>query len=256
MGAEWEWGIALPTALNACWIGRVDLGGCPPRPPTDPDVRHYRIRFLRSTDLQPIAIRRSFGEMPVGISVPCIGPSDEPVSRHPLPSTGSRRSVPPLPRYYEMLRLPTTRPPTLRFLRVVGTVSRPAFAPSGMGRARRKARSIGHPDSLTGRFTRRWQGLPGSWATPLVHMLGSSTPEDSRHQATTVPRVLPSAVLTTSAPRCGPFEAGLPSLCPRCLRFAARVTPRPRKTRFRLVANLGRAGLHTCRVHHEKFPRR
>lgn len=26
---------------------RVDLGGCPPRPPTDPYVRDYRIRFLR-----------------------------------------------------------------------------------------------------------------------------------------------------------------------------------------------------------------
>ena len=237
-------------------IGRVDLGGCPPRPPTDPDVRHSRIRFLRSTDSQPIAIRRSCGEMPVGISVPCIGPSDEPVSRHSLPSTGSHRSVPPLPRYYETLRLPTTRSPTLRFLRVVGTVSRPTFAPSGVGRTRPKARSIGLPGSLAGMLTRRWQGLPGSWATPLVHMLGSLTPEDSRHQATTVPRVLPSAVLTTSAPRCGAFEAGSPSLCPRCLRLAARVTPRPRKTRFRLVASLSRAGLATCRVHHERLPRR
>src|SRR5436305_15190072 len=27
---------------------RVDLGGCPPRPPTDPYVRNYRIRFFRS----------------------------------------------------------------------------------------------------------------------------------------------------------------------------------------------------------------
>jgi protein gp37 len=27
---------------------RVDLGGCPPRPPTDPYVRDYRIRFFRS----------------------------------------------------------------------------------------------------------------------------------------------------------------------------------------------------------------
>jgi len=26
---------------------RVDLGGCPPRPPTDPYVQNYRIRFLR-----------------------------------------------------------------------------------------------------------------------------------------------------------------------------------------------------------------
>ena len=34
----------------------------------------------------------------------------------------------------------------------------------------------------------------------------------------------------------------------RCLRFAARVTPEPRKTRFRLVASHYRAGLATCWV--------
>jgi hypothetical protein len=40
---------ALASELGDCQrIGfRVDLGGCPPRPPTDPYVRNYRIRFLR-----------------------------------------------------------------------------------------------------------------------------------------------------------------------------------------------------------------
>ncbi len=147
LGEQGKTNCSPSNPTQRCVIGRVDLGGCPPRPPTDPDVRHSRIRFLRSTDSQPIAIRRSCGERPVGISVPCIGPSDEPVSRHSLPSTGSHRSVPPLPRYYETLRLPTTRSPTLRFLRVVGTVSRPTFAPSGVGRTRPKARSIGLPGS-------------------------------------------------------------------------------------------------------------
>ncbi len=33
-----------------------------------------------------------------------------------------------------------------------------------------------------------------------------------------------------------------------CVHFAARVTPGPRNTRFRLVANLGRAGLATSQV--------
>jgi hypothetical protein len=27
-------------------VGRVALGSCPPRAPTDPDVRNYRIRLL------------------------------------------------------------------------------------------------------------------------------------------------------------------------------------------------------------------
>ncbi len=44
------------------------------------------------------------------------------------------------------------------------------------------------------------------------------------------------------------------SLRPRCLRFAGWVTPPPRKTRFRLVANLSRAGLGTCKVHVKEFP--
>jgi hypothetical protein len=39
------------------------------------------------------------------------------------------------------------------------------------------------------------------------------------------------------------FGAQSHSLHTRCLRFATRVTPEPRKTRFRLVANLCRAGL-------------
>ena len=33
--------------LDGC---RVDLGGCPPRPPTDPDVQNSRIRLLRRMD--------------------------------------------------------------------------------------------------------------------------------------------------------------------------------------------------------------
>ncbi len=29
-----------------CKVGRVALGSCPPRTPSDPDVRNYRIRLL------------------------------------------------------------------------------------------------------------------------------------------------------------------------------------------------------------------
>jgi hypothetical protein len=34
--------------LTALQVGRVGLGGCPPRPPTDPDVQNSSIRFLIS----------------------------------------------------------------------------------------------------------------------------------------------------------------------------------------------------------------
>ena len=40
-----------------------------------------------------------------------------------------------------------------------------------------------------------------------------------------------------------------------CLRFAARVTPAPRKTRFRLLARLCRTGVDTPQGSNEKFPR-
>src|SRR4029077_20050161 len=46
--------------------------------------------------------------------------------------------------------------------------------------------------------------------------------------------VLPSANLTASAPRSESFEAQSHGPQARCLRFAAGITPEPRKTRFRL----------------------
>ena len=54
--------------------------------------------------------------------------------------------------------------------------------------------------------------------------------------------MLPSASRTASAPTTQRFGAQSHGSWRRCLRFAARVTPGPRKTRFRLVASLGRAG--------------
>ncbi len=44
------------------------------------------------------------------------------------------------------------------------------------------------------------------------------------------------------------FGARSHGLQTRCLRFASRITPATRKTRFRLVASLNRAGLITCGI--------
>src|SRR5271166_3130754 len=54
--------------------------------------------------------------------------------RHPLPSTGSLGLVPPLPRYYEVLRLPAAHFAALRFLRLAIPSLRPLFVPPGPGR--------------------------------------------------------------------------------------------------------------------------
>jgi hypothetical protein len=45
-------------------------------------------------------------------------PSNSSSIRHPLPSTGSCGTVPLLPRYYQMLRLPDVPSAALRFLRL------------------------------------------------------------------------------------------------------------------------------------------
>ena len=54
--------------------------------------------------------------------------------RHPLPSTGSLGLVPPLPRYYEVLRLPAAHFAALRCLRLAIPSLRPLFVPPGPGR--------------------------------------------------------------------------------------------------------------------------
>src|SRR5208337_1485576 len=54
--------------------------------------------------------------------------------RHLLPSTGSLGLVPPLPRYYEVLRLPAAHFAALRFLRWAIPSLRPLFVPPGPGR--------------------------------------------------------------------------------------------------------------------------
>src|SRR5208337_727342 len=54
--------------------------------------------------------------------------------RHPLPSTGFLGLVPPLQRYYEVLRLPAAHFAALRFLRLAIPSLRPLFVPPGPGR--------------------------------------------------------------------------------------------------------------------------
>ena len=53
--------------------------------------------------------------------------------------------------------------------------------------------------------------------------------------------------------RIGAFEAQSHGFGTGCLRFAGRVAPTPRKTRFRLLAKLFRTGLITRRVPSKGF---
>ena len=69
----------------------------------------------------------------------------------------------------------------------------------------------------------------------------------------TSPFVLPSVPIDTSAPQPISFEALFRSLPSPCVRFAARVTPRPRNTRFWLVAYLYQVRTCTCWIALEGF---
>ena len=85
----------LQRCANVC---RVGPGGFPPRPPSDPDVRDYRIRLLGTADSQRtecaldllserVALRCRTGSMS-----PASFPHSVPLPRRPLPSSGSLRA--------------------------------------------------------------------------------------------------------------------------------------------------------------------
>ena len=101
---------------------------------------------------------------------------------------------------------------------------------------------------------RQWkrQDLLRSWGTPLVLLPCSPTPAGPAHQA---------IVMRQRGPRTDhdegscirPFGAQSHGFGTGCLRFAGRVAPTPRKTRFRLLARLSRTGLVTRRVPSKGF---
>ena len=103
------------------------------------------------------------------------------------------------------------------------------------------------PGSSGRDLPRRRQDLPGSWGTP-VNVPCSPTPAGPRTPGHCGAATRPSVTSTTSAPASSHFGAQSHGPLTRCLRFAARVTPAPRKTRFRPLARLYRTGLVTRRV--------
>ena len=123
MGATWVDGCHMG-ATHGCHHGcRVDPGGCPPGPPTDPDVRNSRIRLFRlmgslrggrpSRTCWPIQLsclmqfRRDGSEVqsPRHLSLHQFhAPAPPSLLRVPL------GSVPRPRRYYEALRLPAIHP--------------------------------------------------------------------------------------------------------------------------------------------------
>ena len=182
-----------------------------------------------------------------------MSPSNGSVARHPpsLLRVASGR-LPRLHRYYRDAPTPCRPSRRASFPSLGGTTLALCFAPatsSASPRARSVCSSGAPLRKLSGRDDRAsWvPGRPPCPHAPLFDPGGTSTPG---HCGVSV---LPSALRDGVGSRIWYFEAQSRSLRARCLRFAARVTPQPRKTRFRQVANLRRAGMVTCWVSQKGF---
>ena len=152
-------------------VSRVDPGGCPPRPPTDPDVRDYRIRLLgtadslRTTCALGLLSERVALRCPTGSVSPTSFPHSVPLPRRPLPSTGSLRAR--FPGFAGTMGH-SDSPPSIP----AGSFPRPAvpwcdLSPPPRRRPRYLARVNGFElsSSAANSGPRRRRGLPGSWRT-------------------------------------------------------------------------------------------
>ena len=122
------------------------------------------------------------------------------------------------------------------------------------GRALPRAVSWSWSPGTSSRDIGQWrrQDLLRSWRTPIVLLPCSPTPAGPTHQAVTTRRRGPRYVHGEGS-RNAAFEAQSHGFGTGCLRFAGRVAPTPRKTRFRLLARLFRTGLTTRRVPSKGF---
>jgi len=92
------------------------------------------------------------------------------------------------------------------------------------------------------------QDLPGSWVTHICICPVLRPRRDRSCQAITACRFCPHLSDSKGSHDECTFEAPSHGFCNRYLRFAAWVTPGPRKTRFWLLARLCQTGLSTRRV--------
>ncbi len=144
--------------------------------------------------------------------------------------------VPLLPRYYQgaMTSCRSFRRASFPSL---GETTRSARVSPTRGRALPRTGLL----ELVTRYLRpgkgQWkrQDLLRSWGTPILLLPCSPTPAGPTHQAITMRRRGPRCVQDEGS-RIRTFEAQSHGFGTGCLRFAGRVAPTPRKTRFRLLA--------------------
>ena len=137
----------------------------------------------------------------------------------------------------------------------LGGTTRSARVSPARGRALPRTVFGSWSPGTSGRDFGQWkrQDLLRSWGTPIVLLPCSPTPAGPMASGLfQCPGIAPAAS-TAKAPAGIAFEAQSHGFGTGCLRFAGRVTPTPRKTRFRLLARLFRTGLVTRRVPSKGF---
>ncbi len=165
--------------------------------------------------------------------------------RRPLPSTGSCGSVPRLHRYYEAFRLPAAHPAALRCLRLAVPLCALVFR----SRRRPNAAAAGqglwiYRLPLVPVTARRRQALPGSWRTPVCSCPALRPRWDLRARPS---RRFGAAF--RGYYNVGSHDDHLRGSITRPVHSLSTLRHHdhswPRKTRFRLLATLCRAGLGT-----------
>ena len=158
--------------------GRVDLGGCPPKSPTDPGLHitaHPVPHLMNSRPARSVVGTWTWFRS----RCTCQVSLQRFMRRHPLPLTGFLGLVPPLQRYYEVLRLPAAHFAALRFLRLAIPSLRPWFVPPAPDAEPWINRElVGGISSRLARWKR--QGLPSSRRYPCDHSPYSSDPGVTR----------------------------------------------------------------------------
>jgi len=134
-----------------------------------------------------------------------------------------------------------------------GTTQAFVFHPHAAERYRGRRSGVGHPVPPAGKLVSgddRISYVPGE--PPLCSCPALRPRQDQRTRPSRCVGAAPD-LSTTEAPALCAFEAQSHGFGTGCLRFAGRVAPTPRKTRFRLLAKLFRTGLTTRRVPSKGF---
>ena len=179
-------------------------------------------------------------------------PSNGSLKRHPLPSRGPSGAVPPLQRYYGTLRLPAVRLAALRCLRLAIPPFRPLFVPASSGRELRINLEL--VSRNPGRHHEEMAGSLRFPSDPHVPTPCSTAPVGPMHARPLRRLGVAPACVNNGGSRDRRFRGSIARHWDSLSTLRSGGFPPPRRTRFRLLAKLCRAGFVNPQGCDERFP--